>query len=53
MKITVECYAGYRADETPRRFFVGERLIQVARVIERWMTPDQRFFKVHWIHKRI
>ena len=27
--IQVECYAGYRAEETPRRFFIGHREIEV------------------------
>ncbi|MGH7846944.1 MAG: hypothetical protein ACREQW_17510 [Candidatus Binatia bacterium] len=46
MKIVVECYAGYRADEEPRRFFIGERLIQVVSVTDRWTTPDYRYFRV-------
>ena len=46
MHIAVECYAGYRADEEPRRFSVGDRLIQVALVVNRWTTPDDRYFRV-------
>jgi hypothetical protein len=46
MKVAVECYAGYRADETPRRFGIDERLIDVVRVIDRWTTPDYRYFRV-------
>ncbi|MFQ5789446.1 MAG: hypothetical protein ACE5JI_03120 [Acidobacteriota bacterium] len=44
--IRVECYAGYRGEETPRRFFLGERSVEVAQVIDRWLAPDHRYFKV-------
>ncbi len=46
MIIRVECYAGYRGEETPRRFFIGERRVEAARVIDRWLAPDHRYFKV-------
>jgi len=46
MKVGVECYAGYRASETPQRIRLGERLVQVTLVIDRWMTPDYRYFRV-------
>jgi hypothetical protein len=46
MEIEVECYAGYRGEETPRRFSIGERPVQVARIIDRWVTPDYRYFRV-------
>lgn len=45
-KIRVECYAGYRGEETPRRFFLQHRRIEVAEVIDRWLAPDHRYFKV-------
>lgn len=41
-----ECYAGYRGEETPRRFYLGERCIEVISVIDRWLTPDYRYFKL-------
>lgn len=46
MNIRVECYAGYKGEETPRRFFLGERGIEVIEVIDRWLAPDHRYFKV-------
>ncbi len=45
-EIQVECYAGYRADEIPRRLIIGGRPIGVVSVIDRWVTPDYRYFKV-------
>lgn len=46
MKITVECYAGHRGDETPRRISFDERSVEVAEVIDRWLGSDHRYFKV-------
>jgi len=46
MRILVECYAGYRGEETPRRLYLGERTIAVIDVIDRWLAPDHRYFKV-------
>lgn len=46
MEIHVECYAGYRGEETPRRFRLGTRLVAIETVIDRWLSPDHRYFKV-------
>lgn len=43
--IRVQCYAGYRGEETPRAFFLGEREVIVVEVLDRWMGPDHRYFK--------
>jgi len=45
-RIRVECYAGHRADVEPRRFFIGEREITVNAIIDRWLDPSHRYFKV-------
>ena len=42
----MECYAGYRGEQTPRRFFLGQRALDVAKVLDTWLTPDHRYFKV-------
>jgi hypothetical protein len=44
--LRVECYAGWRGEETPRRFFLGERRIEVVEVVDRWLAPEHRYFKV-------
>jgi hypothetical protein len=46
LAIRVECYAGHRGEEIPRRFFIGEREIEVTEVIDRWVAPDHRYFNV-------
>ncbi len=44
--IRVSCYAGYRGEETPQRFFLQDRQIEVVKVVDRWLAPDHRYFKI-------
>ncbi len=44
--IRVECYSGYRGEETPRRFWLNQRCIRVEQVLDRWLSPEHRYFKV-------
>jgi hypothetical protein len=44
--VKVMCYAGYRAEETPVRFYLGERCIEVTEVLDRWLDPAHRYFKL-------
>jgi hypothetical protein len=46
MKIRVECYAGYRGEEEPRGFTLGERRFAVVEILDRWIDPRLRYFKV-------
>jgi hypothetical protein len=46
MDIQVDCYAGYRDEETPRRLTMGSRHIGVADIQDRWLAPDHRYFKI-------
>jgi hypothetical protein len=46
LTIRVECYAGYRDEETPRRFFMGDKTVEIEEVIDRWLAPEHRYFKV-------
>lgn len=45
-KITVTCYAGYKADERPMSFKLGELTLTVTRIEDRWYDPDYDYFKV-------
>jgi hypothetical protein len=45
--VRVECYAGYRGEETPRRFRLAGGWLEVEKVVDRWREPDHRYFKVH------
>jgi len=44
--VRVDCYAGHRAEESPRRFFIGKREILVIDIIDRWLDPAHSYFKV-------
>jgi hypothetical protein len=44
--VRVECYAGYRGEETPRRFRLSGPWLEIAGVVDRWLAPDHRYFKV-------
>jgi len=49
LKLHVECYAGYKADERPLRFrFYGEqaRTFEVEEILDQWYGPGYRCFKV-------
>ena len=46
MSIRVECYAGYRGEQEPLAFWLGERRLAVHAVVDRWFAPTQRWFKV-------
>jgi hypothetical protein len=44
--IDVECYAGYRGEESPRRVRVGDACVEVAAILDRWLGPDHRYFRI-------
>jgi hypothetical protein len=46
MDVRVECHAGYRGEETPRRLLFDSRAVEVREVIDRWLGPDHRYFKL-------
>jgi len=45
-RVSVDCYAGHRGEETPRRFSLGARRIEVVEILDRWLDPDHRYFKL-------
>ena len=44
--VGVECYAGHRGEQTPRALIVGDHRIPVAEVLDAWLAPDHRYFKL-------
>lgn len=44
--VQVECCAGHRGELTPKRFSFGGRPIEIAEVLDAWLAPDYRYFKV-------
>ncbi len=45
-RITVTCYAGYKADERPVSFTLGETTFTVTEIVDRWHDQDYNCFKV-------
>jgi hypothetical protein len=57
--IQVECYAGSKAGETPRRFIQEGQTIEVTEVLDRWYQiesqpewPRADYFKVRSLDER-
>ena len=46
LAVAVDCYAGHRGDETPRRFTRGDQLVEILAVVAQWLTRDHRYFRV-------
>ncbi|MFO7708360.1 MAG: hypothetical protein R6V84_09320 [Desulfobacterales bacterium] len=46
MLIEVDCYSGWRGDETPRAIRFRGRTVAAVEVIDRWLAPDHRYFKI-------
>lgn len=46
MQIQVECYAGYRGEETPRYIRMASNKIEVREIVDRWLSTDHRYFKI-------
>jgi len=44
--VTVECHAGYRAEERPLRFTLRGQSYEVNEVDDQWYSPDARYFRV-------
>jgi hypothetical protein len=44
--VHVECYAGYKGDERPARLQIGNEMMEVAEVEDRWYSPGATYFRV-------
>jgi hypothetical protein len=44
--VRVECYAGHRGEETPRRLWLDDRSIELIELLDAWLGPDHRYFKL-------
>jgi len=44
--VRVECYSGYRADESPRKLILASRTLEVASIEDRWYSPGATYFRV-------
>jgi hypothetical protein len=48
--VRVECYAGYKADERPFRFFAEGREYYIQKLLNRWSSPGVDGFRVRTPH---
>lgn len=46
MKVKVDCYAGYRAEEMPKRFWIKHKEIKVEKIINQWLAPESRNYRI-------
>jgi hypothetical protein len=46
MRIGVDCYAGYRGEQTPRALVIDGERVDVHEVVDQWLAPDHRYFKL-------
>jgi len=46
LRLRVETYCGYKADERPLRFSLGERRYEVLEVLDQWYGPGDTWFRV-------
>lgn len=46
LELTVECYAGHRGEQEPSRVHFRGRVIRVEAILDRWLAPDHRYFKL-------
>jgi hypothetical protein len=44
--VSVSCYAGYRGEQEPRKFILGKEMRNVVSIVDRWLDPRHRYFKV-------
>lgn len=45
-RLKVECHGGCREEEAPLRFSLGSRTVEVTEVVDRWLAPSHRYFKL-------
>jgi len=46
MDVSVQSYAGYRAEERPRSFTLDGHIYEVREIVDRWFGPDHSYFKI-------
>ena len=44
--VRMECYSGYKAEESPRRLLLADRSLEIEAIEGRWYSPGATFFRV-------
>ncbi len=42
----MESYAGYKADERPLRLVLGQQVLEIIEVDDKWYSPGETYFRV-------
>jgi len=45
-ELKVECYAGYKADQRPVKFKLGNQTLEIQAIEDQWYSPDSVYFRV-------
>ncbi len=45
-ELRVECYAGYKGEQYPQRFYLGGQIFEVIEIEDQWYSPSSQYFKV-------
>ena len=46
IRVNVECYSGYKSDQRPVRFTLGDQTHEVEAVQDQWYSPSAIYFRV-------
>ena len=46
LSLQVECRGGPQEESVPQRFTLGDRSLEVVEVLDRWLAPESRYFKL-------
>lgn len=46
MRVEVQCYSGYRADERPTRLILADQSLEILEIEDRWYSPGETYFRV-------
>jgi hypothetical protein len=44
--VNVEAHAGFKAEEYPKAFSIGEKTFRVEKILDRWYGVDHAYFKI-------
>jgi hypothetical protein len=53
LRIYVDAYSGYRANEHPRQFCLDEDVLEIVAVEDHWYDPSAKYFKVRTIDGKL
>ena len=45
-RLQVICDTDQYGDKTPQRFCIGKRAVEVLEILDRWLAPEHRYFKL-------